>query len=99
MVQRRNDYYQQFVQLRDEYKALGTSTGDEKRKEELLTRLEALKQDVHVLEEFLEDFKTRTLNFEEVDKCIFEALIGELVLTNSENQQLDTELASSQVTP
>ncbi len=55
-----------------------------------MTRLEELKRNVLVLEEFLEDFKTRTLNFEEVDKSVFEALIGELVLTNNDNQQIDT---------
>ncbi len=99
MVQRKNEYYERFVQLRDEYRTLGGSVADEKRREELLVSLEALKRDVVVLEEFLEEFRTRTLHFEEVDKSVFEGLIGELVLTNSENQQVDPDLDVSRVTP
>ena len=36
-----------------------------------------------MLEEFLEDFGNRTLTFEEADSAVFEALIGELVLTEN----------------
>jgi len=99
VVQRKNEYYERFVELRDEYRALGGSVADEKRRGELLVSLEALKRDVVVLEEFLEEFRTRTLHFEEVDKSVFEGLIGELVLTNSENQQVDPDLDVSRVTP
>jgi pyruvate-formate lyase len=77
----KNEYYQRFLTLKEEY----TNSGDNAaKKEEIKKQLEVLKKDMALLEEFLEDFKSRTLCFEEADRSVYSALIGELV-TNEES--------------
>lgn len=76
--------------MKEEYTNLGTS--DEKRREEIHLQLEELKNKVQVLEEFLEDFGNRTLSFEEADSSVYEALIGELVLTENKFGEVDLKL-------
>ncbi len=80
LVRYKNEYYQRFVQLKEDYSKAGSDTT---KREEIEKKLEDLKKDVQVLEEFLEDFQKRTLSFEEADKSVYASLIGELV-TNSE---------------
>ena len=92
VVQHKNEYYQQFLQLKEEFKNLNPAD-DEMKKREILEKLDDLKKKVQVLEEFLDDFQNRTLNFEEVDKSVFESLIGELVLS-SENQ-IDADIITN----
>jgi hypothetical protein len=55
------------------------------KKEDIQKRLEELKKDVDLLEEFLDDFKNRSLSFEHADKSVYASLIGELV-SNSDEQ-------------
>lgn len=93
LVRYKNEYYQQFLQLKHEFDLCKPDDLDEeKKKEEICVKLKELKQKVQVLEDFLDDFKNRTLSFEEADKSVYAALIGELVTSNELSNQLDSEL-------
>lgn len=80
LVVYKNEYYQRFLQLKQEFQnCQGESEQDEAKREECLKKLDELKKNVQLLEEFLDDFKNRTLCFEEPDKSVYVSLIGELV--------------------
>lgn len=81
LVQHKNEYYRQFVQLKQEFANCGN---DQAKKENIHNRLLELKKNVELIEEFLEDFKNRTLSFEEADRSVYSSLIGELI-TPEEN--------------
>jgi hypothetical protein len=84
LIRHKNEYYQRFLTLKEEY----NNCGDDKAKqEEIEKKLEELKKDVEILEEFLEDFKNRTLCFEEADDSVYSALIGELVSYEEYNKK------------
>ena len=76
LVRYKNEYFQRFLQLKEEYSKAGS---DERKKEEVEKKIEELTKEVQVLEDFLEDFQKRTLTFEEADKSVYASLIGELV--------------------
>ncbi len=82
LVRYKNEYYERFMQLREEYYNSGN---DLEKKEDIQKRLEDLKKDIQLLEEFLDDFQNRTLTFEEADKSVYASLIGELY-SNSDDQ-------------
>lgn len=82
LVRFKNEYYTKFTQLRDEYNSAGN---DNAKKQEIEKKLEDLKKEVQILEDFLEDFQNRTLIFEEADKSVYASLIGELVSINELN--------------
>ncbi len=84
LIRHKNEYYQRFLQLKDEYAQCGE---DKAKQEEVEKKLEELKKDVEILEEFLEDFKNRTLEFEEADDSVYSALIGELVSYEEYNKK------------
>ena len=92
LVQHKNEYYQRFLQLKNEFKSCGN---DEKKREEIYLKLDDLKKKVQVLEEFLDDFKNRTLTFEEVDQSVYSSLIGDLVITNE--NQIDLDLYANEL--
>ncbi|RNA23295.1 hypothetical protein BpHYR1_042398 [Brachionus plicatilis] len=85
LIQHKNEYYRQFVELKQEYANCGT---DLAKKESIHNRLLELKKNVELIEEFLEDFKNRTLSFEEADRSVYSSLIGELVHAE-ENKKID----------
>jgi hypothetical protein len=94
----KNEYYQQFVQLKHEFdQCKSDDLNEEKKKEDICIRLKDLKQKVQVIEDFLDDFKNRTLSFEEADKSVYAALIGELVTSNELSNQLEHELNSTEI--
>ena len=76
LVRYKNEYYQRFLQLKEEYSKADGSTN---KKEEVEKKIEELTKEVQVLEDFLEDFQKRTLTFEEADKSVYASLIGELI--------------------
>ncbi|CAF0928996.1 unnamed protein product [Brachionus calyciflorus] len=86
LVQHKNEYYRQFLQLKQEYAQSGN---DQAKKEEIHLRLVELKKNVELIEEFLDDFKKRTLSFEEADKSVYSSLIGELVTPDDTTQNED----------
>ena len=89
LVRYKNEYYQRFVQLKEDYASAGSDTA---KREEIEKKLDDLKKDVQVLEEFLEDFQKRTLCFEEADKSVYASLIGELVTHNELSAPNDQSL-------
>jgi hypothetical protein len=91
LVQHKNEYYEQFLQLKREYAECGQ---DQAKKEEVHKKLVELKKNVELIEQFLEDFKNRTLSFEEADKSVYASLIGELV-TADDLKQNEKNTASS----
>ena len=82
LVNYKNTYYEKFQSLKLRFQNCKDDQ-DEKRK--IYNELLELKKSVKLLDEFLEDFKNRTLCFEEADKTVYEALIGELVNYNGES--------------
>jgi hypothetical protein len=86
------EYYQRFLELKEEFKNCGN---DENKREEIFLKLDDLKKKVSVIEEFLDDFKNRVLTFEEIDKSFYSSLIGELVIANE--NQANLELISNQL--
>lgn len=84
LIRHKNEYYQRFLQLKEEYNQCGD---DKTKQEEVERKLEDLKKDVEILEQFLEDFKNRTLCFEEADDSVYAALIGELVSYDEFNKK------------
>lgn len=84
LMRQKNECYEKFVQLKQEY--LNCGNNDQARKEEIQNSLEVLKKDVGLIEEFLEDFKNRTLCFDQADKSVFASLIGELVTAEDDSQ-------------
>lgn len=80
LMRYKNEYYQRFLQLKHDYEHCGEN--DTTKKEEILISLDELKKDLQLLEDFLEDFKNRTLCFEEADKTIYASLIGEIVIND-----------------
>ena len=76
LVRYKNEYYQRFLQLKQDYESCGN---DEAKKEQIRKSLDQLRKDLELLDEFLDDFKNRTLCFEEADKSVYASLIGELV--------------------
>jgi sRNA-binding carbon storage regulator CsrA len=93
LIRYKNEYYQQFLQLKNEFdECKSDDLDEEKKKQELYNKFKELKQKVQVIEDFLDDFKNRTLTFEEADKSVYAALIGELVTSNELSNQLDSEL-------
>lgn len=96
LVRYKNEYYQQFLQLKHEFDLCKSDDPDEeKKKEEICAKLKELKQKVQVLEDFLDDFKNRTLSFEEADKSVYASLIGELVTSNELSNQLESEISDT----
>lgn len=87
LVQHKNEYYRQFVELKQEYANCGA---DQAKKENIHNRLLELKKNVELIEEFLEDFKSRTLSFEQADRSVYSSLIGELI-TPEDNQNIDSK--------
>lgn len=81
LVRYKNEYFQRFLQLKEEYSKAGS---DARKKEEVEKKIEELTKEVQVLEDFLEDFQKRTLTFEEADKSVYASLIGELVENDPE---------------
>lgn len=77
LVRYKNEYYQRFLQLKQDYQ--NCDDDDEAKKSEIKKSLDELKKDLQLLEEFMDDFKNRTLCFEEADKSVYASLIGELV--------------------
>lgn len=93
LIRYKNEYYQQFLLLKNEFdECKSDDLDEEKKKQELYNKFKELKQKVQVIEDFLDDFKNRTLTFEEADKSVYAALIGELVTSNELSNQLDSEL-------
>jgi hypothetical protein len=90
VVKYKNQYYERFLQLKHDYYNSGN---DLAKKQEIQRNLDELKKDLQVLEEFLEDFKNRTLCFEEADKSLYASLIGELV-TNDETNTDSLEISN-----
>lgn len=85
LVRYKNEYYQRFLQLKQDYAACDAEPNEDeaqKRRDEIVKSLDELKKNVKLLEEFLDDFKNRTLCFEEADKSVYRALIGELVTSD-----------------
>ena len=76
LIRHKNEYAQTFQLLKAQYNTCGN---DPAKREEIHNKLIDLKKKVKVLEDFLEDFKNRTLCFEEADKSVYASLIGELV--------------------
>jgi hypothetical protein len=74
LVKCKNEYYEEFLKLKQEFEQ-----GDSDKRSNLHKRILDLREKVKVLEEFMEDFKNRTLVFEEADKSVYASLIGELV--------------------
>jgi hypothetical protein len=85
LVRYKNEYYERFMQLREDYYNSGN---DLEKKEDIQKRLEELKKDIQLLEDFLDDFKNRALSFEEADKSVYASLIGELVSNQDEQTNL-----------
>ena len=81
LVNYKNSYYEKFQLLKQRYQ---NCKDDQEEKTKIYNELLELKKSVKLLDEFLEDFKNRTLSFEEADKSVYEALIGELVNYNGE---------------
>ena len=91
LVRYKNEYFQRFQQLKEEYTRAGS---DAAKKEDVEKKLDDLRKDVQVLEDFLEDFQKRTLTFEEADKSVYASLIGELVTHSPEQHDDDPTLWS-----
>jgi pyruvate-formate lyase len=89
LVRYKNEYYQRFLQLKEEYSKADSSTN---KKEEVEKKIEELTKEVQVLEDFLEDFQKRTLTFEEADKSVYASLIGELIEQDPEVRAEDPTL-------
>ena len=89
LVRYKNEYFQRFQQLKEEYTRAGS---DAAKKEDVEKKLDDLRKDVQVLEDFLEDFQKRTLTFEEADKSVYASLIGELVTHSPEQHDDDPTL-------
>ena len=92
LIRHKNEYAQTFQFLKAQYNTCGN---DPAKREEIHNKLIDLKKKVKVLEDFLEDFKNRTLCFEEADKSVYASLIGELV-TSKESDCEEEDAASSQ---
>lgn len=87
LVRYKNEYYERFCELKKQYEQCsGDNDGDETRRDEIVKQLDELKKNVQLLEEFLDDFKNRTLCFDEPDKSVYAALIGELVTADDLKQ-------------
>lgn len=91
LMRHKNEYQQRFIQLKQEYINCGD---DQAKKNEIHQKIQELRKDVQVLEDFLEDFKNRTLCFEEADKSVYASLIGELVTADELNQNESIESSS-----
>lgn len=86
LYQHKNAYYNEFLALKTEYQTVKDEDPDASvRREDISTKLVELRGKLQVLEDFLDDFNKRTLSFQDIDKSVYESLIGELVLS-SENQ-------------
>ena len=88
LIRHKNEYYERFLALRDQYNQSGSNDLD--KKEEIQKKLEDLKKDIQLLEEFLNDFQNRALSFEEADKSVYASLIGELITSGAGDNDQDT---------
>lgn len=96
LVRFKNEYYERFVELKREFaQCQGESEAEQAKRDEILKSLDELKKNLKLLEEFLDDFKSRTLCFDEADKSVYSSLIGELVTADDVNVSQQTSAASS----
>jgi predicted O-linked N-acetylglucosamine transferase (SPINDLY family) len=74
-IKLRNEYAAQFKHLKKQY----NTTEDVEMAQQIQEKLIDLKKKVTILCEFVEDFKNRTLCFQEADESMYSSLIGELI--------------------